>query len=91
MFSSCRAAQTAVIKGYKSLYHKAGLPFYRKKARCGTALVVFTHSEIFLGQLALKFDVHLKQLLWAISNLCIKFVVSHVHCDVWGICNNIRG
>ena len=27
----CRAAQTEVTNGYKSLYHKAGLQFYRKK------------------------------------------------------------
>ena len=30
MFGSCRAAQTVVTDRYKSLYHKAGLPFYRK-------------------------------------------------------------
>ena len=35
-----RAAQTVVTKGYKSLYHEVGLPFYRKTARCGTVLVV---------------------------------------------------
>ena len=29
MFGSCRAAQTPELKQYKSLYHKAGLPFYR--------------------------------------------------------------
>ena len=41
VFSSCRAAQTAITKGYKSLYHKAGLLFYRKiNTKCGTALVV---------------------------------------------------
>ena len=35
-----QAAQTVVTKGYKSLYHEVGLPFYRKTTRCGTALVV---------------------------------------------------
>ena len=30
-FSSCQAAQTVVTKGYKSLYHEAGLLFYGKK------------------------------------------------------------
>ena len=31
MLSSCQAAQTTVTKGYRSLYHEAGLSFYRKK------------------------------------------------------------
>ena len=92
-FSSCQAAQTAATNGVQSLYHEAELLFYRKRyARCGTALVVIlsyeTHSEILLGHLALKFVVWLKQLLWAVSNLLIKFAVSHVHCDIWGMCNN---
>ena len=41
-FSSCQAAHTVVTKGYKSLYHEAGIPFYgeKKNAASGTAVVV---------------------------------------------------
>ena len=66
----------------------------QKKVRCGTALVVLlsleTHSEIFLGQLAPRFNVWFKWLLQAASNPFIEFVVGHVHCDVWGMRNSLR-
>ena len=59
-----------------------------KNTKWGTALVVIlSYSEIFLGQLALRFDTWFKWLLWAVSNLvsnqfnlacsvtCIKCIV----------------
>ena len=62
----------------------------KRNVGCGTALVVLlskeTHSEIFLGQLALRLDVQFKWLLWAVSNVFIKFAVSHV----WDMRNNLR-
>ena len=58
-----------MTKGYKSVYHEAGLPFYRKKnTTCGIALRLI----VFFGKMALRFDVQIKQLLWAFSNLIIK-------------------
>ena len=67
-------------------------PVLQEKTRCGTALVVLleTYSEIFLGQLALNFDVPFKRLLWSVSYIFIKFAVGHVHCDIWGMRNNLR-
>ena len=76
----------------RDLYHEADSRFAGKKIKCGTALVVLleTHSEIFLGQLALNFDVPFKRLLWSVSYIFIKFAVGHVHCDIWGMRNNLR-
>ena len=31
-----------------------------------------------------------KRLLWAVPNVFIKFAVSHLHCDVWDMHNNLR-
>ena len=60
---------------------------------CSSSITIVRNSQqIFLGQLALnrlRIDVLFKQLLWAISNVFIKFAVSHVHCEVWGMCNNL--
>ena len=57
-----------MTKGYKSVYHEAGLLFYRKHTTCGITL----RLVVFFGKLALRFDVQIKQLLWAFSNLIVK-------------------
>ena len=52
--------------------------------------IVRNSQRIFLCQLALRFDVPFNRLLWAVSSVFIKFAIIHIHCDVWGMHNNLH-
>ena len=69
-FGSCQAAQTAVIKGYKSFYQEARLLFYK-----------FIEKFYFLGSIYIRFDVHCNL---GLSHLVLKVTcVSHIVMMVW--------
>ena len=58
---------------------------------CSYSITIVRYSQYnLLGPTDSRIDIRLKQLLRAVSNLVVKFVVSHMQCDVWGMHNNLH-